>query len=68
MTTLFMPMSRLEQIKAMDLRLIFVTLSTAIVVFFSEKAFWYPQGFILGELILFYAIPIYACLWALDHF
>ena len=49
-------------------RLVFVLLSTAVVVFFSEKAYWYVQGYAIGELILFYAVPVYACMWALDHF
>lgn len=49
-------------------RLFFAALSASVVVFFSEKAFWYPQGFVLGELIVFYGIAIYACLWAIAHF
>lgn len=49
-------------------RLLFVILSTATMVFFSEKAYWYPQGYALGELILFYAFPVYACFWAIAHF
>jgi hypothetical protein len=50
------------------LRLIFVALSTAVMVFFSEKAFWYLAGYALPELIFFYAFPVYACFWAIDHF
>lgn len=38
------------------------------MVFFSEKAYWYPQGYAVGELILFYAFPVTACLWAIDYF
>jgi hypothetical protein len=49
-------------------RLLFVTLSTVVAVFFSEKAYWYPQGYAILELILFYAFPVYATLWALDYF
>lgn len=46
----------------------FVGLVTAVLVFFSEKAYWYPQGYVVAELLLFYAVPVYACLWAIDHF
>ena len=49
-------------------RLIFVLLSTAAMVFFSEKAYWYVQGYVFGGLVLYYAVPVYACLWALDAF
>jgi len=49
-------------------RLLFVLLTTAVLVFFSEKVFWYVQGYAVGELILFYALPTSICLWALDHF
>ncbi len=49
-------------------RLLFVLLTTVVLVFFSEKVFWYVQGFAIGELILFYALPTSVCLWALDHF
>jgi hypothetical protein len=38
------------------------------MVIFSEKVFWYIQGNSIGELILFYSFPVYACLWALDRF
>jgi hypothetical protein len=54
--------------KQILVRLLFVLASTAVMVFFSEKAFWYPQGYVIGELILFYAAPVYATLWAIDHF
>ena len=47
-------------------RLLFVLLVTAVFVFFSEKMYWYPQGYALGALLLFYAVPVYACLWAID--
>jgi hypothetical protein len=49
-------------------RLVFVLLSTTAMVFFSEKAYWYVQGYEIGGLILYYAFPVYACLWALDTF
>ena len=38
------------------------------MVFFSEKMYWYPQGYAIGELLLFYAFPVYATLWASDFF
>lgn len=38
------------------------------MVFFSEKAYWYTQGFALTELVLFYAFPVFACLWTIERF
>lgn len=61
-------MERRERLKQVGSRLVFVALSTAVMVFFSEKAFWYPAGYALLELILFYAFPVYACFWAIDYF
>lgn len=49
-------------------RLLFVLLSTTIMVFFSEKTFWYIQGYAIVELVLYYAIPVVVCLWTLDVF
>ena len=49
-------------------RLLFVGLSTVITVFFSEKAYWHVQGYAYIELVLYYAFPVYACLWAIDYF
>lgn len=49
-------------------RLLFVGLSTVITVFFSEKAYWHVQGYAYVELVLYYAFPVYACLWAIDYF
>lgn len=49
-------------------RLLFVGLSTVITVFFSEKAYWHVQGYAYVELVLYYAFPVYACLWTIDTF
>ena len=49
-------------------RWLFVGLSTAITVFFSEKVYWYVQGYAYKELVLYYALPVCACLWAIDAF
>lgn len=49
-------------------RLWFVLLSTAVMVFFSEKAFWFPQGYPIVELLLFYAAPIYCVMWGIEQF
>lgn len=48
--------------------LLFVFISSAVLVFFSEKAYWYVQGFEVGGLILYYAVPTAASLWALQAF
>ncbi len=47
-------------------RIAFVLLSATIMVFFSEKAFWYIQGYAIVELVLFYAIPVAASIWVID--
>ncbi len=38
------------------------------MVFFSEKTFWHIQGYAIVELVLFYAIPVGACIWIIDLF
>ena len=54
--------------KAALYRLTFVLLTAATMVFTSEKVYWYVQGYPVVELILFYALPVYASLWALEYF
>ena len=49
-------------------RLLFLLLVTAVLVFFSEKAYWYPQGYAVAELLTFYAFPVWVCLWVIDQF
>lgn len=49
-------------------RLMFVLLSAVTMVVFSEKIYWYVSGYALAELVLYYAVPVYACLWAVDRF
>lgn len=61
-------MSFVKQSQQFGSRLLLVVLMTAIAVFFSEKVYWYPQGYVLWELLLFYAVPVYACLWAIAYF
>ncbi|MEM0980399.1 MAG: hypothetical protein AAGH78_09005 [Cyanobacteria bacterium P01_H01_bin.58] len=61
-------MTFVEQSRQFGSRLLFVMLMTAIAVFFSEKVYWYPQGYVLWGLLMFYAVPVYACLWAIEHF
>lgn len=55
-------------IGAFGRRLLMILLSTAVLVVFSEKVYWYPQGFVFAELVLFYAPPAAACLWAIAAF
>ncbi len=57
-----------ESMKQLIKRLGFVFLLTVVAVFFSEKAYWYPTGFAIFELWIFYSVPIFACLWAIDYF
>jgi hypothetical protein len=54
--------------KSLITRSVFVLLSAAIVVFFSEKTFWYIQGYAILELVLFYSLPVAVCLGTLDYF
>jgi hypothetical protein len=49
-------------------RLIFVIATTAIIVFFSEKSYWYVHGYVISELILYYGIAMFAALWAMKYF
>ncbi len=56
----------IEKIKPYLYRVIFVLLSSTIMVVFSEKTFWYIQGYAIVELVLFYSIPIAASIWIID--
>ena len=49
-------------------RLLFAILSAAILVVFSEKIFWYIQGYGFLELLLYYFFPTYIFLWAIEAF
>ena len=57
-----------EKFKPYLHRTLFVLLSSAIMVFFSEKTFWHIQGYAIVELVLFYAIPVAACIWIVYYF
>jgi hypothetical protein len=46
----------------------FIGLSTAVFVFFSEKAYWYPQGYAFWGLLPFYGMPAFASLWSIAYF
>lgn len=58
----------INQLKPLALRWTAVFLVTTILVFFSEKMYWYPQGYALLELILVYATPTAVCLMFITHF
>ncbi len=47
---------------------VFLLLCTAVIVFFSEKIFWYIGGYPILELIFFYALPVAFSLWLIDLF
>ncbi len=49
-------------------RLAAVLLFTSVAVFFSEKAYWYVQGYAWFVLVVFYAFMVYPCLWLIEHF
>ena len=38
------------------------------MVFFSEKTFWYIQGYAIVALVLYYAVPVAACMWVINFF
>lgn len=59
---------KFDKLKPFLYRILFVLLSSAIMVFFSEKTFWYIQGYAIVELVLYYAIPVAACMWTIDYF
>lgn len=46
----------------------FLFLSALILVVFSEKLFWYTQGFKILELTLFYCLPAFLLFWLLDTY
>ncbi len=46
----------------------FILLSTTIMVFFSEKMYWYTQGYAYAELVLFYMPGTYIFLLAVSYF
>ncbi len=46
----------------------FIILSTTIMVLFSEKMYWYVQGYVYGELIIVYMFGTYLFLWSLSYF
>lgn len=48
-------------------RLLFVLCSSAVLVVWSEKAFWYVQGWGFAELVVVYALPVAVMLWVLDR-
>ncbi len=58
----------MNKLKPIITRIVFVLLSSVIMVFFSEKTFWYIQGYAIVELVIFYAIPVGACMWIIDLF
>lgn len=49
-------------------RIAFVFLSAMILVFFSEKVFWYTQGFKILELTLIYSLPAFLLFWVLETY
>ena len=49
-------------------RLLFAALTAAVLVVFSEKIYWYIQGYGFLELLLFYFFPTYVFLWAIEAF
>ncbi len=49
-------------------RLLFALLSTAVVVVFSEKMYWYVTGYDFAMLIVGYFLPTYAFLTIVDTF
>ncbi len=48
--------------------LVFLFFSASIFVFFSEKAYFYAQGYVYFELVLYYLLPSFFFLWSLDVF
>ncbi len=59
---------KFDKLKPFLYRILFVLLSSAIMVFFSEKTFWYIQGYAIVALVLYYAVPVAACMWVIDFF
>lgn len=49
-------------------RLIFLLLSTAVLIFFSEKVYWYTDGYAFPDPLLGYALPTFVFFWAIETF
>lgn len=49
-------------------RLLFVAGVASVLVIWSEKAFWYVQGWEFAELVAVYALPTASLLWTVDHY
>jgi hypothetical protein len=49
-------------------RFLFTLLCTTILVFFSEKAYWYIYGYKLFDLLLYYFFPAFVLLWVVQTF
>ncbi len=58
----------MQSLKTVFFNVGFVYLSAVVLVFFSEKMYWYPSGGEMFELAIFYAIPTFFLLWALSRF
>ncbi len=60
--------SKYQAVQQIGMRLLFVYVTAVILVFFSEKSYWYIQGFdILGP-ALFYFFPTAIFLWSIEQF
>jgi hypothetical protein len=58
----------LERLRPLLGRLLFALLSTAVVIIFSEKLYWYVTGYVYFELFLGYFLPTFAFLTVVDAF
>ena len=49
-------------------RMAFALLSSAVLLIFSEKLFWYVTGYSVLDLLLGYFFPAFVLLWVVDYF
>jgi hypothetical protein len=49
-------------------RLAFTLLSSAVLLVFSEKLYWYVTGYTVLDLLVGYALPAFVLLWVVDAF
>lgn len=49
-------------------RLVFALLTSAVLLVFSEKLFWYVTGYSYFDLLIGYFFPAWALLWIIDTF
>ncbi len=46
----------------------FLLLSALVMLFFSEKMYWYVQGYAIGEILILYSFGAYLVFWSIEYY